>query len=355
MSSPSLLLALWIAVADIPLRVTDFITNPLTYGGGPGSRDPHLARFLAWFTIFTTMWIVYLNVMIALDIHLAIFCNTPIRSRIRSIYPYIGTGVAFFISFWYLLLPGVRFLSTGAITVSVSGSLAAQFFTIWMCFWLYSAILYVFGVVMAIFVTVFRLRRQANRFVTDFRARSCHDVLLKNARSVMAYPTVLFVVYFPYVLYTLLVALGMQAILKDLDSLQNVLFSTHGILMFSTLLFHPVMQSANRQGYFSPRDFFGWLSARTQTALGRLRRTSETTASGDSRTSCVTATATVTSPPTCAVNMGTGTMTLLSSYWEKGSSGNSNFKHTHQLSTSSSLESSLPSLGDDESNNSILL
>ncbi|KAJ1989798.1 hypothetical protein H4R33_001939 [Dimargaris cristalligena] len=193
------------------------------------------------------MWIVMLNVMIALDMHLTIYKHLPNRARIRSLYPYIATGSAFFFSFWYLILPNVRFLRDGAISVSFAGSLSGRFYTIWMLIWLYGATLYIMCVVIAIFVTLFRSRSRVSKFTLDNACRQRSTTLIKSARLVVAYPIVLIVVYFPNALNTLLVALDMVDFSTALNYIQTILFATQGILNLITLIFHPAVVAAYRQ------------------------------------------------------------------------------------------------------------
>ncbi|KAJ1978423.1 hypothetical protein H4R33_005976 [Dimargaris cristalligena] len=289
-ASPSFSLALWISLADLPLRVIDYLTNQLTLGYHPPTQAS-FARFLLWGSSFTTMWFVYLNVMIALDLHLVVFHNLPRQARIRSMYPYLALGFATFISAWYLVLPRVRFLANASIAVDSNGSAAAAFSILWNMVWLDLAIVYVTAVMVAIFVVLFRNRKKAkpspsksaaldntavdslntqaagstttNLEEAKARAHLQNSALVNNARLIAAYPIILFIVYMPNTLMTLLAYLSILTYSSFFNKIQVILFALQGVFNLGTLLIHPAMLLAYQQGLFSLPEFFlnrtdGW-------------------------------------------------------------------------------------------------
>ncbi|RKP35704.1 hypothetical protein BJ085DRAFT_32147 [Dimargaris cristalligena] len=247
--SPSFSLAIWISFTDIPLRIVDYLTNPLTFGRDfPNS--PVYARFLWWLNMFSIMWFVYLNVMIALDLQLVIFHRLPRQARIRRMYPYMATGVAFFFSFWYLILPDVRFLADGSVTTSVPQSLAVYFSMYWLTAWLLVAILYVTTVVVAIFITLYRSQARLKEFALINASRSRSRNLINNARLIVAYPVIMFFLFVPYSSINL-VNLVRSNVPRTLMDMCLITFSLQGILNFVTLLFHPVMLAAYKENLFN--------------------------------------------------------------------------------------------------------
>ncbi|KAJ1989206.1 hypothetical protein H4R33_002147 [Dimargaris cristalligena] len=245
-NSPFFSLALWISVADFPVLIDSYFTNPLTFGAHAPS-GPQSARFFMWYHMFSHMWVVCLNVMIALDMHLVIFHHLPPKARIRTWYPYIATGMAFFVSFWYLILPGARFKIGSSISVSLDSKMAFQFYISWKCLWLYTAILYVLAVVIAIFFTLYQSRNRINKLILDPECGTRRTALIQNASKVVAYPVMLFVVYLPYAVNTLVVSFQSGPASSALDYLQVLLFTLQGVLNLITLLFHPAMISTYRQ------------------------------------------------------------------------------------------------------------
>ncbi|KAJ1918903.1 hypothetical protein IWQ60_007385 [Tieghemiomyces parasiticus] len=262
--SPSFNLSLWIAISDFPLRIADIVTNPLTFMGNyPSSHS--FALFLMWISFFSAYWFIYLNAMITLDLQLVFFHRLPRQARIRRWYPLIGTAIAFFAAFWYLILPDVRLTPDGVVMVGTEGSVAAHFLIVWTNMWMHIGIVYAFIVVICVCIKVFRSQSHLRRFDQGEHAKAMSKALVRNTRLIIAYPIIMFVVYVPYVLASWFGAYIPGPFAGYWNAASNVLYSMQGIFNFVILLFHPVMLSTYRHNNFGFSSLWSRVSRRMGT------------------------------------------------------------------------------------------
>ncbi|KAJ1928046.1 hypothetical protein IWQ60_002420 [Tieghemiomyces parasiticus] len=263
--SPSFNLSLWIAVSDFPLRIADIVTNPLTFMGNfPTSSS--FALFLMWISFFSAYWFIYLNAMITLDLQLVFFHRLPRQARIRRWYPLIGTAIAFFAGFWYLILPDVRLTPDGVVMVGTEGSLASHFLIVWTNMWMHIGIIYSIIVVVCVCIKVFRSQSHLRRFDQGEHAKAMSKALVRNTRLIIAYPIIMFVVYVPYVLSSWFQAYVPGPFAAYWNAGSNVVYSMQGIFNFVILLFHPVMLSTYRHNNFGFSSLWSRVSRRLGTS-----------------------------------------------------------------------------------------
>ncbi|KAJ1984799.1 hypothetical protein H4R34_000419 [Dimargaris verticillata] len=247
--SPSFNLTLWIALADLPLRVNDFLSNPMTFKGDYPS-EASFARFVMWLNFFSSYWYIYLNCMITLDLQLVFFHRLPRQARIRRWYPLLGTAIAFFLAFWYLLLPNPRVTPNGMLVVGEPKSFAPRFVIVWSNIWMHVGIAYSLIVVIAVCVKVFRSQSRLRRFNQNEPPSAASRALIRNTRLILAYPAVLFIVYVPYVLNTWFSSYLTGSFPYYWNIAYSIIYASQGIFNFIILLFHPVMLSTYRQNTF---------------------------------------------------------------------------------------------------------
>ncbi|RKP34335.1 hypothetical protein BJ085DRAFT_40407 [Dimargaris cristalligena] len=259
--SPSFNLTLWIGLSDFPQRISDILTNPLTFMGNYPS-GPAFAKWLMWFSFFASYWFIYLNAMITLDLQLVFFHRLPRQARIRRWYPLIGSGIAFFLAFWYLLLPDVRLTPEGVIMTGTEGSFASRFLIVWTNMWMHIGIIYALGVVIAVCFKVFRSQSHLRRFDQGEHAKAMSKALVRNTRLIIAYPIILFIVYVPYVLASWFASYFPGPFSMYWNVASNVVYASQGIFSFIILLFHPVMLSTYRQNNFGFSSLWSRVSRR---------------------------------------------------------------------------------------------
>ncbi|KAJ1649617.1 hypothetical protein IWQ61_009352 [Dispira simplex] len=197
--SPSFNLTLWIATADIPARISDLFSIPLSYPNGfPQSRV--LARFFMWLNYVSIFWFIYLTCMIVLDLQLVFFHRLPRQARIRRWYPVIGSLIAFLLAIPYLCFPNVRISYNGALMVGYEDSAALKVYILWTQIWMHTGIIYSIIVVVAVCIKIFTAQSQLRRFASNNLNKTVSRSLIHNTYLIIAYPVVLFVVYVPYIL-----------------------------------------------------------------------------------------------------------------------------------------------------------
>ncbi|KAJ1976527.1 hypothetical protein H4R35_002660 [Dimargaris xerosporica] len=247
--SPSFNLTLWIALADLPLRVNDVLSNPMTFQGDYPS-EASFARFVMWLNFFSSYWYIYLNCMITLDLQLVFFHRLPRQARIRRWYPLLGTAIAFLLAFWYLLLPNPRVTPNGMLVVGEPGTFAPRFVIVWSNIWMHVGIAYSLVVVIAVCIKVFRSQSRLRRFNQNEPPSAASRALIRNTRLILAYPAVLFIVYVPYVLNTWFSSYLTGSFPYYWNIAYSIIYASQGIFNFIILLFHPVMLSTYRQNTF---------------------------------------------------------------------------------------------------------
>ncbi|KAJ1964189.1 hypothetical protein H4R35_007169 [Dimargaris xerosporica] len=265
--SPSFNLTLWIGLADFPLRVSDILTNPLVFMGNYPT-DPAFAKFLMWITFFGSFWFIYLNCMITLDLQLVFFHRLPRQARIRRWYPLLGTAIAFFLAFWYLVLPDVRITPDGVLMTSIPGTVPSNFVIFWTNIWLHVGIVYSLGVVIAVCIKVFRSQSHLNRFDQGEHSKAMSKALIRNTRLIIAYPVVLFVVYVPYVLASWFQSYFPGTFSSYWTLGTNVVYASQGIFSFIILIFHPVMLSTYRRNVFGFSSLWSRFTRRLGSTVG---------------------------------------------------------------------------------------
>ncbi|KAJ1984800.1 hypothetical protein H4R34_000420 [Dimargaris verticillata] len=302
--SPSFNLTLWIGIADLPLRVCDILSNPMTFMGNYPS-SPHFGKFIMWLNYFSSFWFIYLNCMITLDLQLVFFHRLPRQARIRRWYPLLGTGIAFFMAFWYLVLPTIVITPDGFFNIEDPTGLANRFSTIWTNICFHVGIIYAIIVVVAVCFKVFRSQAHLRRFDQGEHAKAMSKALIRNTRLIIAYPIVLFIVYVPYVLNSWFSSFLTGPFPYYWNLAYTVVYNAQGIFSFIILLFHPVMLSTYRQNNFG----FSSLWSRVSRRLG-------------------------TSPGTYQSSMGTGATSgpTMGSYGHSGASGSHGTNHLHASS-----------------------
>ncbi|KAJ1916385.1 hypothetical protein IWQ60_008115 [Tieghemiomyces parasiticus] len=280
--SPSFNLSLWIAVSDFPLRIADIVTNPLTFMGNYPTNHA-FALFMLWITMFSSYWFIYLNAMITLDLQLVFFHRLPRQARIRRWYPLLGTVIAFFAGFWYLVLPDVRITPDGVIMAGTEGSLASLFLIIWTNIWMHIGIIYSIVVVACVCVKVIHSQSHLRNFNQGDQTKTISQALVRNTRLIMAYPIVMFIIYVPYILSSWFQAYIPGSFTAYWTVGTNVVYSMQGIFNFIILLFHPVMLSTYRQNNFGFSSFWSRVSRRMGTnTAGTYNTSSGSTAQGSS-------------------------------------------------------------------------
>ncbi|KAJ1927320.1 hypothetical protein IWQ60_003026 [Tieghemiomyces parasiticus] len=250
--SPSFNLTFWIGLADIPVRISDIFSNPMTWPlGFPTS--PSFARFYLWLGYFGPFYYIYLNCMIALDLQLIFFHRLPRQARIRAWYPLLGFGLAFFLAFFYLVMPDVELASSGQIIVGKPGSAAKHFVTIWSYMWLDIGVFYTLVVVLMVLIKVIKNYRRLRSLNSDPVSTNMSKAVLQNTLIILAYPLVLFIVYIPYVLANWFSVYLPGDFALNWYLVMNVIFNLQGVLNLIVLMFHPVMLKLyrNRHVVFS--------------------------------------------------------------------------------------------------------
>ncbi|KAJ1655488.1 hypothetical protein IWQ61_004778 [Dispira simplex] len=271
--SPSFCLTLWISIADLPLRVSDFFSVPLSYPEGyPTSRS--FARFMLWLNFFGCFWFIYLTSMITLDLQLVFFHRLPRQARIRRWYPMLGTVIALLLSIPYLCFPNVRLSYNGVLMVGYEGSPALRAFILWNNIFMHLGIVYSLVVVIAVCIKVFVSQSHLRRFDEGEHSKAMSRALIRNTRLIIAYPVVLFVVYVPYVLASWFNSYIPGYFAMRWTWFSNILFASQGIFSFAILLFHPVMLSTYRQNNFGFSSLWSQVSRRLGGTSGSTYNTS---------------------------------------------------------------------------------
>ncbi|KAJ1955903.1 hypothetical protein IWQ62_005424, partial [Dispira parvispora] len=260
--SPSFTLSLWIALSDIPLRVSDMLSNPMTWNGTVGPTSSVYLRFSVWLTYFSSFWFLYLNVMIALDLQLVFFHRLPRQARVRRFYPWIGFALAFVLAFWYLILPAPRYVNGNMISFGEKYSTANRFNLVWTMLWFLVGIVYTVGVVAAVWIKIYISRRRLKHLETQYRhSDNLSSSVIRNALIIIAYPVLMAIVFIPFVL-----ASGFQSLIPGKpftlywSIATNFLYSSQGLFSFAILLFHPVMLAYYRRKDSHTFFLWSWLS-----------------------------------------------------------------------------------------------
>ncbi|KAJ1915269.1 hypothetical protein IWQ60_008500 [Tieghemiomyces parasiticus] len=262
--SPSFNLSMYIAIADLPQRVADVFSNPLTFQGTV-ITDPHYLRFSVWLTMFSAYWFIYLNAMIVLDLQLVFFHRLPRQARVRRWYPLIGTAIAFFLAFWYLILPNIHVRPSGGTMWGDPTDIANKFNTVWTLLWYSAGVFYCIVVVVCVWVKVLWSQRQLRSAGGGKKNRLASRALINNTRLIMAYPAVLVIVYVPFIMASLFMSYGDPVFATRFVVAANVLYASQGIFSLVILLFHPVMLDFYRSKRFSLQS----LLTRLNLGMGR--------------------------------------------------------------------------------------
>ncbi|KAJ1927825.1 hypothetical protein IWQ60_002590 [Tieghemiomyces parasiticus] len=248
--SPSFNLSLYIALADFPQRLSDILTNPLTFKTNI-ITDPNYLRFVLWLTTFGAYWFIYLNAMIVLDLQLVFFHRLPRQARVRRWYPLIGTAIAFFLAFWYLILPNIHSTPSGATMWGNPTDIANKFNTVWTLLWYSAGVFYCIAVVVCVWIKVIRSQRRLRSAGGGEKNHLASRALIHNTRLIMAYPIVLVIVYVPFILASVFMIYADPAFAMRFFAAANVLYASQGLFSLVILLFHPVMLASYRTNTFS--------------------------------------------------------------------------------------------------------
>ncbi|KAJ1657632.1 hypothetical protein IWQ61_002997 [Dispira simplex] len=249
--SSSFTICLWIALSDLPARVCDVLTNPLTFAQQGSPDQPTYVQLVTFLTCFSMYCFIYFSSMVALDLHLVLFHRLPRQAAIRRWYPAIGAAIAFIFALPTLAIPQVTGSTTSAVTMGVPGSTAQKFATVWLMIAFHLGPVYSIVVVIAMLTKVIRSRLRMRAFHLAGNGFSHSQPLLRNVSLVATYPIILLLVIFPYVLYLWLYNYGNYVIVRSMYYSAFTLFTLHGILFFIVFMCHPVMLSAYRQHVFT--------------------------------------------------------------------------------------------------------
>ncbi|KAJ1958191.1 hypothetical protein IWQ62_004940 [Dispira parvispora] len=156
-------------------------------------------------------------------------------------------------------LPNFRFMEDEA-TNAASGSPAAWFFMVWTEFWMHAGIIYSIIVVAAVCIKMLVARSRLRRLGGIASKNGISRSLICNAGLIIAYPTVLFIVYVPYVFHAWLIGSSTGTFFICWSVASFALFAAQGIFSFAIVLFHPVMLALYRQRNFGLRPLWSRLS-----------------------------------------------------------------------------------------------
>ncbi|KAJ1655489.1 hypothetical protein IWQ61_004779 [Dispira simplex] len=247
--SPSFCLTLWIAVADIPLRIVDlFSIDILLPDGFP--RNQAFARFFLWLNVFGALWFVYLTGMISLDLQLVFFHRLPRQARIRRWYPLVGFIIAFLASIPLLCIPKVGIAEAGQIVLGGASLSTIRGIVMWGAIAMQIGIVYSLAVVTSVFVKILSARSKLRQLSDKGFSKDMGRSLIRNVYLIIAYPVVLFIIYIPYSVDSWFVDLLEGPLAIRWHWVATLLFSSQGIFSFLIMLFHPVMLH-----YYHLRDF----------------------------------------------------------------------------------------------------
>ncbi|KAJ1959898.1 hypothetical protein IWQ62_004429 [Dispira parvispora] len=249
--SPSFTICLWIALSDLPARICDILTNPLTFAQQGSPNHPAYVRLVTFLTCFSLYCFIYLSSMVALDLHLVLFHRLPRQATIRKWYPAIGAGIAFVFALPILAIPQITGSTTGAITMGLAGSAAQGFATVLLMIALHLGPVYSIVVIFSMLVKMVRSRLRMRALQVVGTGFSHSQLLLRNVSLVATYPILLLLVIFPYVLYLWLCNYGNYVTVRPAYYTAFTLFTLHGIMFFIVFMCHPIMLSAYRQRVFT--------------------------------------------------------------------------------------------------------